>query len=449
MKKLCVITLIMFLLTLTACSSNVIREVEDDTVKIWWYEQEGNTHYNLIMKETINKIISYAKLNEIKIDIQKYSYADLSYDDYVLKRNAAVSYGDVNIIFDTADNLYQLREKSGSYDKIKNYENLFDNFKNQYCIPLCIDMRVNFVNNYVLKSYNIEPENAITLDEYYAIKQSMKESGAEFELSPVEFDELVDYYCRKNNVQVVIEEGKLNIDKEAVLTTVHELVDDIKNNYDYANFIGEIEEAVKNDSEDKIIEKKNGYDFSYFMGYYSALNYEDYRRNIPSIENCTMVIVDNNSYKFTVPCAFIPENNKNEAAYSIADTLLSDGFQTIIYGLCTGIITNSEKTKELIGFDENWNYVGIKNLTDVNGNKVALKTYPLKEEEKLYELLTKGYEIIRDRDMTDFFTDSKYYWTLNEFIWRMTIDAIKDNKIFGEFDKAADDFITNLNIRNN
>ena len=410
---------------LTACSKNVNHKIEYDTVKIWWYEQEGNTYYNHIMENVIDKITSYAKLNDIKIDIQKYSYAD-----YVLKRNAAVSYGDVNIIFDTADNLYQLKEKAGSYDKIKNYENLFDNLKNQYCIPLCIDMRVNFVNNYVLKSYNIEPENAITLDEYYEIKQSMKELGAEFKLNFMEFEELVDYYCRKNNVQVVIEEGKLNIDKEAILTTVHELVDDIKNNYDYANFISEIEKTVKNEPEDKIIEKKSGYDFSYFMGYYIALNYEEYNRTKPSIENCTMVIVDNNRYKFTVPCAFIPENNKNEVAYSIVDTLLSDGFQNIVYDCCMGIITNSEKTKKLIGFDENWNYVGIRNLADVNGNKVAKKIYPKKEEDKLYELLTKGYEIIRDRDMTDFFTDSKYYWTLNEFVSCMTIDAIKDNKKF-------------------
>jgi len=446
----------MLLLVLTACSSNVNQEVEDDIVKIWWYQEEGDTLYNYIMEDAIDKIISCAKLKNIKIDIKKYSYTELSYGDYILKRNVAVSHGDVNIIFDTSGNLYNLKDKAGSYDKIKNYENLFDNLKNQYCIPLCVDMSVDFVNNDVLKRYNIQPKNVITLDEYYEIKQKMKELGAEFKLNTVEFEQLIDYYCRKNNVEVVMEEGKLNIDKNAVLTAIHELVEDVKSNYDYDYYINVVVDSFEDYSEYKITERKSGYDFSGLKYNYSALNYINFSKNLPSIENYSIVIWDNNRnnrYRYNnyvIPCVFIPKNNKNDDTYTIVDTLLSDGFQTLIYDSGnTGIITNSEKAKELIGFDKNWNYVGIRNLTDVNGNKIALKTYPRKEEEKLYELLTKGYEIIRNRDMSDFFTDRLYYETLNEFVWGMTIDAIKDNKTFDQFNELANDFITNLNVRNN
>lgn len=151
-----------------------------------------------------------------------------------------------------------------------------------------------------------------------------------------------------------------------------------------------------------------------------------------------------------MPCLFIPESSKSNNVYTIADTLFRDGFQISLYesGI-EGVITNLDSTRYLIGFDEDWNYVGVKSLTDENGNKVALKWYPLKEEEKLYEVLTKGYEVIRNMDMSYFFSSVNYYWSLNEFVANMTVEAIKDESVLEDFDKMADDFIMNMNISGN
>ena len=391
-----------------------------------------------------------ANLDDIEVDIKQFSYSDLSYDDYVLKRNLAIEHGDLDMTLDLPGSLYALRNKAADYDRIESYKNVFDNYKNQYCVPLCSVLRVNFVNNDVLIKYDIQPKNVITLYEYYDIKQRMKASGAEFKLNYKEFRELVDYYFIKNDLKILKDKNGLYIDKTAALAAVRELTEDIKSNYDY--------EYIISDSADygyKIIEEKSGYEFSGLMYNYSALNYNDFR-NRPPIENYTIVLLDNNGDFFSMynsgimPCLFIPKSSKNDNVYTMADTLFRDGFQLSLYERrMEGVVTNLDSTRDLIGFDENWNYVGVKNLTDENGNKVSLKTYPKPEEEKLYEVLTKGYELVRNMDMSYFFSSVYYYRDFNMFVSDVTVAAIKDEKVLEDFDKMADDFIINLNISGN
>lgn len=449
MKKIFLFLSIILIAILTSCSEQTGEE--KDIVKIWLYKYENDILYNHIVESAVDRIMFQADLDDIEIDIKQFSQSELGYDDYILKRNLAIEHGDLDMAFDTAASLYALRDKAGSYDRIKNYENIFDNFKNQYCIPLCTDLRVNFVNNDVLTKYNIQPKNVITLDEYYDIKQRMKATGAGFELNSGEFNELVDYYYRKNDLKILKDQKGLYVDKVAVLAAVRELMGDIKSNYDYDYIIEDT-----NDFDYKIIEKKSGYEFSGLMYNYKALNYNDFSKNHPSIENNTIVIWDNNCYNFynysnfAMPCLFIPKNSKSSNVYAIADTLFSDGFQISLYDSgYAGVITNLNSTRDLIGFDEDWNYIGVRNLTDVDGNKVALKSYPIKEEEKLYEVLTKGYEIVMNMDMSHFFSSVKYYWSLNKFVADTVVAAIKDEKILEDFDKMADDFIMNLNISSN
>ncbi len=449
MKRIYMFLSIILIAILTSCS--VQTGGEKDVVKIWWYKYEENISYNSIAEAAVERITYQANLDDIEIDVKQFSQSDLSYNDYVLKRNLAIEHGDLDMTFDLAGNLYDLKDKAGSYDRMKNYENIFDNFKNQYCIPLCTVLRVNFVNNDVLVKYNIQPKNVITLDEYYEIKQGMKASGAKFKLNAGEFDELVDYYFIKNELKILKDQKGLYVDKTAVLTAVRELVHDIKSNYDYEYIIND-----SNDFDYKIVEEKSGYEFSGLPYNYEALNYNDFVRNHPPIEDYTIVLLDNNSNRFytysnlVVPCLFIPENSKSSNVYTVADTLFSDGFQISLYDSgYRGVITNLDSTRDLIGFDEDWNYVGVKSLTDVDGNKVSLKWYPIKEEEKLYEVLTKGYETVRSMDMSYFFSGVKYYWSLYEFVADMAAAAVKDEGVLENFDKMADDFIINLNISGN
>lgn len=441
MKRTHIFLSLFLIIILTSCSKQIGEE--KDIVKIWWYKHEQGTVYNHIIERAIERIKTQAFLDDAEIDIKEFSHSDLSYDDYILKRNLAIEHNDLDIAFDTSTGLYSLRGKEGSYDKMKNYENIFDNFKNQYCVPLCTDLRVNFVNNDVLRKYNIQPENAITLDEYYEIKQRMKESGAKFKLNAGEFNELIDYYYRKNDLKISKDQKGLYVDKTAVMTAVSELVDDIKDNYEYDYIIKDV-----NDFEYKIIEEKSGYQFSGFHENYLALNYNDFSGR-PPIKDYTIVISDNYS-AYTIPCLFIPKNSKNDSAYAVSDALFSDGFQISLYDSgYGGVITNLDSKKDLIGFDEDWNYIGVRNLMDEDGNLVGLRIYPNGEEEKLHEVLTKGYEIIRNTDMSCFFSNINYYGSLNRFVSETAVDAIKNEKTLEDFDKMADDFIINLNISGN
>lgn len=449
MRKIYLFFTIVVIAVLSSCFRHADKE--KDIVKIWWYKQEGDTFQNYVVENAINRIESYAELNDIEIDIRQFLHSDLSYNDYMLKRNLAIEHGDLDMTIDLPGNLYGLRDIAGSYDRIKNYENIFDNFKNQYCIPISTDLRVNFVNNDALIKYNIQPRNVITLDEYYEIKQRMKADGAEFKLNAGEFSELVDYYYRKNGLKILNDQKRIYIDKKAILTAVHELIYDIKNNYDYDYFI-----KNPGDFDYRIIEKKSGYEFSGLRYNYLALNYNEFRRNLPSIKNNTIVLWDENCYIFyeysnyIMPCLFIPRNSKSSNVYTVADTLFSDGFQISLYNSGNaGVITESDDVRGLIGFDENWNYVGVKNITDVEGNKYSLKIYPHEEEEKLYEVLTKGYEIIRNMDMSYFFSNVRYFEDLNSFIGNTAIEAIKDDKILENLDIIVDDFIINLNVSSN
>ena len=448
MKKIYLFLSVILIAILTSCSEQTGEE--RDVVKIWWYKQEDGTIFNFIVEKAIESILFQANLDDIEVDIKQFSYSDISYDDYVLKRNLAIEHGDLDMTFDLPGSLYALRNKAADYDRIENYKNVFNNYKNQYCVPLCTVLRVNFVNNDALIKYNIEPKNVISLDEYYDIKQRMKENGAEFKLNSQEFRELVDYYSIKNNLKILRDQKGTYIDKTAALTAVRELIDDIKSNYDY--------EYIINDSADydyKIIEEKSGYEFSGLPYNYSALSYNEFRSR-PSIENYTIVLLDNNGEFFSIynrvimPCLFISKSSKNDNVYNIADTLLRDGFQISLYerGI-EGVITNLDSTRDLIGFDEDWNYVGVKNLTDENGNKVALKLYPKNEEQKLYEVLTKGYEVVRNVDMSYFFSSVHYYGKLNMFVADMAAAIIRDERTLEDFDKMADDFIINLNISGN
>ncbi|NYB75571.1 hypothetical protein HZF24_15595 [Sedimentibacter hydroxybenzoicus DSM 7310] len=448
MKKIYLFLCITLIAVLTSCSEQTSGE--NDAVKIWWYKQEEGTIFNIIVEKAIESILFQANLDDIEVDVKQFSYSDISYEDYVLKRNLAIEHGDLDMTFDLPGSLYALRNKAADYDRIESYKNVFDNYKNQYCVPLCTVLRVNFVNNDALIKYNIEPKNVISLDEYYDIKQRMKVNGAEFKLNSQEFMELVDYYSIKNDLKILRDQKGTYIDKTSALTAISELIDDIKSNYEY--------EYIINDSDDydyRIIEEKSGYEFSGLMYNYSALNYNDFRGR-PPIENYTIVLLDNNGDFFSLynrvimPCLFMPSISKNDNAYIIADTLFRDGFQLFLYerGM-EGVVTNLDSTRDLIGFDEDWNYVGVKNLTDENGNKVSLKMYPKAEEEKLYEVLTKGYKVVRNMDMSYFFSSVHYYGELREFVSNMAAGIIRNEKTLEDFDKMADDFIVNLNIMGN
>lgn len=153
MKKYITIFIIM-MLVLVSCN----KAEPDDTVKVWMYRysgESGGTYDIMNLIET--EITNYAEENKIKVEILNYKEDELSLEDYKLKRNLALEHGNADIIIgDMYGNMAQMSEYAGDYTKLENYENIFDNFKGQCCIPIGSIMRSILLDNKVLKSYSIE-----------------------------------------------------------------------------------------------------------------------------------------------------------------------------------------------------------------------------------------------------------------------------------------------------
>jgi len=60
----------------------------------------------------------------------------------------------------------------------------------------------------------------------------MKEQGAKFRLNGTEIHELTNYYILKNNVNIYRENGMLTIDKNIMLNTINEIIQDLDKYYD-------------------------------------------------------------------------------------------------------------------------------------------------------------------------------------------------------------------------
>lgn len=168
---------------------------------LWKWALSENRFYG-ITKKAIEYIEKYAKINDIKIETTKYSYKDMSYDDYVLKRNLAIENSDADIILDNIESLYRIKKHAGDYRRLDNYENIVESFRGGFCIKLCYDMNAIFVRNEILDLYGIKTDRVITLKEYYGMKQTLKENGVRFKLIATELNELIDYYVLKNDLKL-------------------------------------------------------------------------------------------------------------------------------------------------------------------------------------------------------------------------------------------------------
>lgn len=58
------------------------------------------------------------------------------------------------------------------------------------------------------------------MDEYYNIKQSLKEKGAKLKYNKVEELQLFNYYINKNNLELIEKDGKYTIDRELGMKTI-------------------------------------------------------------------------------------------------------------------------------------------------------------------------------------------------------------------------------------
>ncbi len=449
-KKLLLI--IFSILLMTGCSDKVgnvseDQEQDDGIVNVLYYYLDGSEDdYNLKVAERMLR--KYGKENNIEVRVKKYSNEELSHDDFALKRNTMLQSNEADIVFDTADNLYEIKNKCGDYSKLSTYENIWDNLKGYYCIPLFLESKADKLNDEAFEVYGIKPEkDVLTRQEYYEIKQFMKENGARFALNKCEIMELVEYYTIKNNVRIKDEEGKYSVNEDALKQTVKEVYEDVEKNYDTID-----EEKIKNYDTD--YEIRDEVTNKVIRAWNTVLFWKmaDYERIIEYISNSgvyeggkspdSSIVIDDIAVQagrnFQYTSLFIRKNSADEV-YKIAGVLLTEDYYKAIGPIKQkpdfSPAIDTPGTREYINVDENWRYAG-----EIGDDAVAKKGV---------ELFNRYYEIIRQKDISNIFTSRELREIIPDFIVSEMEKLIKNPEQVNRLDRDIDDFIVNLNVRHN
>ncbi len=451
-KRLVLIILIITMIfTLTSCSK--IKN-NNATIQLWWYKYKksgGDTVENVIME-----LKYYCDKNNIPIEIIQYSEDTLAYEDYILKRNAAMTSGNI-ITIDDARNLTDIAKHHADYSKAENYKNLFDAYKDKFCIPIGIVYTARSISNKVLEYYNINTDRSIiTYNDYLDIKQQIKEQGGRFKLNKLEYRELLDYYLIKNGLKFINEDSSIikNTDelKKDIKKAFIEIYDDLKLYYkDYDN----VEFLYTDWTEDDYIlyDQTSGEKLLNFeKANESVTSYEKYYRQYNRILDITYVITYN---ILRSPCVYMYKKITNERIYDVLNQLLDGSYYTVFNGKkwhCYFPVQNTEEIREILEVDENWQYIGnMKEIAD-NGDEKHKKHVDIINES--YELLVNDKEASQLIASYYFYNKNiseNIYWCVDKLIEKIITDKLDYNSSEGDkfINEYVDEFVKNFNVHYN
>ncbi len=459
MKKILVniflmMILMMSFMTLSSCSP---KNNEKDTIQIWRYDYDNTNAgiYSDALDSIAFKLKTYCITNNIPVEVVRYGEKTLSYEDYLLKRNAAMARGNM-IVLDDARSLHDIALQHADYSKLGNYNKLMDQYKDRFCIPVGVGYRAIAMNSEVMKHYSINlDKNLINYDDYLKIMQQMKEEGARFKLNYRTFSDTIQYYMIKNGIRYIDEYSDIIKNKEVfkaeIKKTAIEAYEDLKL---YNDNISDIYNILEDDSDpyyyiyDKTsnLTLLDGYKGDHLLGVYS-----DISRLQDDIMNSTLVL--DIGVTFKSPCAYLYKKVTNDKIYDVFNQILEiDYYKVVNPTYSRGAFftaTDTEEIREFLEVDENWEHKGIlKALVKENTGKdiVILNTV-----NDVYKILVK--DKAEAKSIADaFFSNDEYYYKIRSVIIQLvnrlsTGNLDYNKKEDGEIiDKVIDDFILNFNI---
>ncbi len=453
MLRSSIFAILVIILIFICVSCNDGTSNDNATIQVWSYDFINTEAYSKALADTLSNIKFFCEKNEIPMEIMRYSEKDISYDDYVLKRNAAVSNGNA-IIIEDASYIHDLAKHHADYTKLENYNNLLDVYKDKFCIPLGIGYSVLYRYNDAINFYGINTDNPlITYNEYLEIKQQMKEKGARFKLNYLEFKELIDYFSIKNNIKFINEESEIlkqsSDFKESLKNTIIELCDDFKL---YNNKI--LSDNLKYNENTIISYNKNDYTIydensllilcdnleSSFITYRGS--YVD-----NSILDKTFVIDPD---VFISPSFFMYKKITNDKIYDLANYIVSESSYFYVAGLGPyySPVFNGEKTRKMFYLNDDWQYEGEFKAKAEKGGDVDKRTYDLFSE--IYEVIARNED--KSNLLTSYYyTNREYSETIYNLIADIIIELSNKNYEYSEeinkmIDNKIDEFVTNFNI---
>lgn len=420
-KILTVIAVIFLLLTSCTNTNN-----DNDVIQLWWYDYDNSGYYREIMEHVTIKIMAYCKVNDIPLKIVKYNERKISYDDYVLKRNTAMATGNV-IVIDDARKLADISKQHYDYSKIERYNNLFDMYKDRYCIPLGVGYMYLSVKNDLFNYYGVKPDKEIiTYREYLDIKREARDKGARFKFNKMEWEEIIDYNLLKNEIYKIGDKSEIIDDenrfKDAVKSSVIGVYDDYKLYYSSYSDIDSLDDTSGsmydiNSKIDLMVGASSSF-LTRYAGYYPFREHE---------YDKTFVLMPD--YTQLSPCVYISKKITDERVLDIInDTLSISYYKTFVFIVEDGRITpapwfsptsDTSEMKRYAEVDDNWRYEGKYMMYVSRGQEGYIKTVDRINE--AYDILYKnGEESIKNADY--YFSNEAY----NELIKSSVRDLAKE-----------------------
>lgn len=453
MKKrlISIILIIMLLLSLASCNTS---KNDNATIQLWNYNYSDAWGYSEAVENVILKIKLYCDANNIPLEIVKYNQDTLSYEDYILKRNAAMASGNM-ITIDDARRLKDIAKYHADYSKVENYDKLLDMYKDKFCIPLGVGYQNFGISNEILDEYDINVDKPVILyNDYLEIKQELKEKGAKFKLSTVEWYEIIEYYLLKNGLVNLDEKSNLieNTEelKKVIKKTVIEVYEDFKlynGYYEGLALISDKDKKVYN--QDRMIVDLNSGIRLYDGNQESKMlsEYAGYSEMNDDILDYTFVI---NNTVFLSPCVYMHKKITNDKIYDVFNELINDSYYRSLSRLhIYSTVHNTETVRKYLELDDNWEYNGLLKNSSLEKHKKQLsitnESYrKLIKDEKESEIIL-GYYFGNSAQSISI---SGYVDELAKYIITGKLDY-NDKNVDDELNRKIDECINNMKVHYN
>jgi hypothetical protein len=467
MKKILSIMLVAIMMSsimLSSCTKgNNDKEVKielkenNDVIQIWYYDYEGLSN---ILGGILLEIKEFCKKEDIPLEVIKYSDKDITHNDYILKRNLALTSGNV-IVLEDARYMLDIAKNHSDYTKLDSYDKLLSAYKDRFCIPLVLGHNAIGVENEVINYYGIDTDEKplITYNEYLELKQEMKKKGAKFEQSNKEFFEIIDYYSNLNGLLYLNFESDILKDnsklKEMLKKTVLGVCNDV---------------ILYNDGKLDFYNEKSGLSKNmYIYDKNSKLSLRsDYKEiyGLTFLEKIYEYQGDRSKKTFVIyprfftisPCFYMHEKITNGKIYKLANFIVSDlTCQKIIKSnrRIYSPVFNTDDIKTLLSVDSNWDYKKKESERDKKFIDITLDTF-IKDDKKSKQIIDEYFSDYKiGRDLAQLVNVIVYnvsnYLSNGEFNDDFTLENFDSNdiEINKIIDKEIDEFITNFNVHNN
>ncbi|QSX05877.1 hypothetical protein JYG23_14630 [Sedimentibacter sp. zth1] len=416
--------------------SNITEEAYNpspDVVHIWAYQDECSD-----AKRLIPKIENYCKQNNIPVQIHCYLKSEITYDDYILKRN--INLGKANtIVCGGFNEMKNLNTKHADYSNVSSFSNIADSCKDLPYILIAYSDYMTLINKKLLNFYDIEyDKEIINKKEYYDLIQQLINKGAKLNSDIAIYESSARLLMEKYNLMLCNIDSENSIDdtyKENLTKAVQEFVD-----------INEDKKEIKNNDAcgNKIVIDENT-NLRLNVGFGSMVAddnryYTDYSRQtlIKSLKD-TMILFEPYNIRYAI---YIGENVTNKDTYNVVNYMMS-----------TDIVKNNISLSRLT----------LKNDCEDKMYSMSSTEATVEDEEEYYienaQEFVRIENILKDNILNgninkDFINELMIStYNINLSVETFLINAIlyciqhPDEDVQSYFDKKLDVFLTNIKLR--